>query len=241
MYTEAWWGAAGGIGKVPLFFRVAVAILFWTTLLAAALLVPAGTFDWWRAWVLIGAMGALTLGATSALFRSHKDLIEERIRLPIQRGQPAADKIIIALVVPMFYGLLVFTALDVFRLHLLGAPSAVVSLFGLALFFAGWRIAYLAARENSFASAAVKHTERQAVVDTGVYGIVRHPMYAGAIPLLIGIPLWLQSYAGAVAALVPIGLFVVRILVEERFLAQALDGYEAYTRRVRYRLVPLLW
>ena len=66
-------------------------------------------------------------------------------------------------------------------------------------------------------------------------------MYAGAIPLLIGIPLWLQSYAGAVAALVPIGLFVVRILVEERFLAQALDGYEAYTRRVRYRLVPLLW
>jgi protein-S-isoprenylcysteine O-methyltransferase Ste14 len=101
----------------------------------------------------------------------------------------------------------------------------------------------LALRENAFAAPVVKYQkERQhRVIESGVYSVVRHPMYAGAVPLLVSIPLWLESYAAAMLASVPIGALVLRILVEEQFLRRALAGYDAYTERVRYRLIPLLW
>jgi protein-S-isoprenylcysteine O-methyltransferase Ste14 len=76
---------------------------------------------------------------------------------------------------------------------------------------------------------------------TGVYGIVRNPMYAGAVLLMIGMPLWLESYAAALFAIVPIILLAVRIVFEEQFLRQELSGYDAYTERVRYKLLPYVW
>jgi protein-S-isoprenylcysteine O-methyltransferase Ste14 len=122
-------------------------------------------------------------------------------------------------------------------------PGPLVSSLGLVLFAAGWGIMTLALRENAFAAPVVKHQEerQQTVIDTGVYGVVRHPMYAGAVLLLVGMPLWLESYAAAMLASVPIGTLVLRILVEEQFLRRELKGYDAYTERVRYRLIPFLW
>ena len=101
----------------------------------------------------------------------------------------------------------------------------------------------LALRENAFAAPVVKYQEdrQHTVIESGVYGVVRHPMYAGAVPLLIGMPLWLESYAVALLASIPIGTFVVRILVEQQFLRRELAGYNAYTERVRYRLIPFVW
>jgi protein-S-isoprenylcysteine O-methyltransferase Ste14 len=91
--------------------------------------------------------------------------------------------------------------------------------------------------------SVVRHQDErhQTVVDTGVYGTVRHPMYAGTVPLLVGMSLWLESYAAALLATVPIALLAVRTLVEERFLKRELKGYDAYAERVRYRLIPFLW
>ena len=108
----------------------------------------------------------------------------------------------------------------------------------MVLLFAGGRLVGLAMRENRFAAVVVRHQqERQhVVIDTGVYRVVRHPMYASLIPSLVGVALWLESYAGALVAVVPAGLLVVRILFEERFLKRELPGYDAYTQRVRYRL-----
>jgi protein-S-isoprenylcysteine O-methyltransferase Ste14 len=122
-------------------------------------------------------------------------------------------------------------------------PATMVSSLGLLLFVAGWWIISLAFRENAFAAPVVKHQEErhQTVIDTGVYSIVRHPLYTGTALLLVGMPLWLESYAAAVLASVPIGLLAVRILFEERFLKRELKGYKAYTGRVRYRLIPWLW
>jgi Phospholipid methyltransferase len=76
---------------------------------------------------------------------------------------------------------------------------------------------------------------------TGLYGIVRHPMYAGFVPFIVGMSLWLESYAAAVLASVPIGTLALRIPVEEQFLRRELQGYDAYMERVRYRLIPFLW
>jgi protein-S-isoprenylcysteine O-methyltransferase Ste14 len=226
---------------MPLLVKVTASVLFWMSFFAAVLFIPAGTVNWWRGWVFLGVLVAGTVYAIASLLPTHRDLIEERIKLPIQKDQPLADKIVLIVFFAAFYGLVAFIPLDVFRFHLLGAPGSLVSSLGLALVVGGWVIAYLALRENAFAAAVVKHPARQTVVDTGVYGIVRHPMYAGGIPLLIGMPLWLESYAGAVLALVPIATVIVRALLEERFLRRELPGYDAYAERVRYRLVPLLW
>ena len=143
----------------------------------------------------------------------------------------------------VFFGLIAFIPLDVFRLHLLGKPGAVVSGLGLVLVVAGWWIISLSFKENAFAAPVVKHQEERQhrVIDTGVYGIVRHPMYAGFVLFVIGMTRRLESYAAAVLARVPIGMVALRVLVEEHFLRRELKGYGAYTERVRYRLIPFLW
>jgi protein-S-isoprenylcysteine O-methyltransferase Ste14 len=101
----------------------------------------------------------------------------------------------------------------------------------------------LAVRDNTFAALVVRHQQErhQVVVDRGVYAVVRHPMYAGGIPLMVGMPLWLGSVAGALLAVVPIATLVLRVLVEERLLRRELEGYDAYTRKVRWRLIPFIW
>lgn len=190
----------------------------------------------WR--VLVGAVAS-----TASLRRASPALLEERFKSPVQKGQPPADKIVVLLLIGAFVAEIAFIPVDVFRLHLLARPGAFVSLAGLILFAAGWWAMLLALRANPFAAPAVKHQEerQQVATDSGPYSLARHPMYTGAALLFVGMPLWLESYAATILASVPIGLLVLRILVEERFLRRELPGYDAYTRRVRYRLIPFLW
>lgn len=226
-----------------LIFKLAVGIIIQMAIFGGLLFLPAGTLNWWRAWVLLGAIFVGFFASAAALFPAHKDLLAERVKSPLQRGQPLADKIVLALLILSFYGLIAFIPMDVFRFQLIGMPRIFVSSLGLVLFLSGWRIAFLALRENTFAAPVVKlQKEReQKVIDTGVYGVVRHPLYAGGMLFIVGIPLWLGSYAGVLLSAVPVGLLVVRVLIEERFLRSQLKGYEDYTKRVRYRLIPFLW
>ncbi|MFN0051960.1 MAG: methyltransferase family protein [Planctomycetales bacterium] len=124
--------------------------------------------------------------------------------------------------------------------HLTTRPGPVLSTLGLALFVCGWWIMSLALLQNAFAAPAVTHQEerQQTVIDSGVYGVVRHPMYAGALPLLVGMPLWLESYSAAAFAIVLIGILMVRIVFEEKFLRRKLSGYNAYADKVHYQLIP---
>ena len=224
-------------------FKLIVGVILNVAIFGGFLFLPAGTLDWWRAWVFLGVVFVGTVASTVSVFRVNKDLLEERFKPPVQKGQPFADKIVVVLLIAAFVGLLVFIPLDVFRFHLVAKPGTFVSSLGLVLFVAGWWIMTLALRENAFAAPVVKHQEerQQKVIDSGVYSVVRHPMYAGGVPLLVGMPLWLESYAAALLASVPIGTLVLRILVEEQFLRRALAGYDSYTERVRYRLIPFLW
>jgi protein-S-isoprenylcysteine O-methyltransferase Ste14 len=207
------------------------------------LLVPAGTLSWWRAWVFLGVVFVGTVASTVTLFRVNKDLLEERFKPPVQKGQPLADKIVVVLLIAGFVSLTVFIPLDVFRFHLMARPGTLILSLGLLLFVVGWWIMTLALRENAFAAPVVKHQaeRQQTVIDSGVYGVVRHPMYAGAVLVFVGMPLWLESYAATVLASFPIATLVGRILIEEQFLRRKLAGYDAYTRKVRYRLIPLVW
>ncbi len=224
-------------------FKLIGGVVFNVAIFGGLLFLPAGTLDWCRAWVFLGVVFVGTVASTVSVFRVNKDLLEERFKPPLQRGQPLADKIVVVLLIAAFVSVIVFIPLDVFRFHLMAKPGALVSSLGLVLFVVGWWIMTLALRENAFAAPVVKHQEerQQTVIDSGVYGVVRHPMYAGAVPLLVGMPLWLESYAAAMVASIPIGTLAARILVEEQFLKRELPGYDTYTERVRCRLIPFVW
>ena len=227
-----------------MFLRKLILGLLWNTAIyTAVLFVPAGTFRWWRAWVFLCVIMVSTVATMVGVMRTRTGLLNERYKGLVQKGQPWFDRGLVLAFVAAYLGSLVFIPLDVFQFHLLSKPSLWVSSFGMLLIVAGWVIISLVFRENAFAAPVVRHqTEREhKVVDTGVYSIVRHPMYLGIFVFNIGIALWLESYAGALLAIGPIGLLAVRILFEERFLRRELPGYDAYTEKVRYRLVPHVW
>ena len=220
-----------------------VSVLMNVAIYGGLLFLPAGTLNWWRAWLFLGVVFIGTTATLLGVFRNRQDLLNERFRPPIQKGQPLADKIVLLVFIAAFFAVVVSIPLDVFRFHILPKPGTFVTSLGIILFIAGWWIISLSFCENAFAAPVVKHqVERhQTVIDSGVYGIVRHPMYAGVVLVLIGMPIWLESYAAALLASMPIGLLVLRILIEEHFLRQKLQGYDAYTQRVRYRLIPFFW
>jgi protein-S-isoprenylcysteine O-methyltransferase Ste14 len=223
--------------------RLIFSVIQITLIFGALLFAPAWTMSWWRAWAFVGVAIAGTITTMVCVFPGREELLNERVKPVIQKGQPLADKVIMVLYITAFIGLVVFIPLDVFRFQLISKPSVMASSFGLVLIIAGWIIISLALRENAFAAPVIKYQKerRHKVVDTGLYGVVRHPIYAGGAFFFIGVPLWLESYAGALLAIIPISLLILRIFIEERFLRQNLDGYEAYLKRVRYRLVPYLW
>lgn len=222
---------------------MAVGLALYVALFAALLFVPAGTLRWRRAWVALGVMAVLRAVAVVRAVRANPELMVERTGLPIREGQPVLDRVLVISFMASFAALIAFCSADVFHLRLLPRPPLAVSVAGLLLFAAGWWIAGLTVKVNAFAAVAVRHQpeRRHTVVDTGVYAVVRHPMYAGTAGVMVGMGLWLGSYAGALLALVPIALLAVRIVLEERFLHRTLPGYDEYARRVRWRLVPGLW
>jgi protein-S-isoprenylcysteine O-methyltransferase Ste14 len=224
--------------------RLIGSVILNVAIFALLLFLPAGTVAWPRAWIFLGVVFVCVAATMFGIFlRGNEELLKERYRAPFQKGQPLADKIILPIFIATFAGAIIFIPLDVFRFQMLGGPGAMVSFIGLMLFVFGWSVIAFALKENAFAAPVVKHqAERhQTVIDHGVYRVVRHPMYAGAALLMIGMPLWLGSYAATALAIIPIATIALRILIEERFLTRELAGYDAYSARVRYRLIPFLW
>jgi len=223
--------------------KVVAGVVFNVVFYALLLFVPAGTLHWWRAWVFL----AVTVGVMAAVIFSilpdNADLFSQRAKGIIQKGQPLWDRVLVILLVVSFVGQIVLIPLDVFRFHLLPKSGGLVSFFGLALYVAGWWIMTLAMKVNPFAVPVVRlQKERhQRVIDTGIYAVVRHPMYTGFVPMVMGTALWLESYFAALFAIVPIAVLAVRSVFEERFLKRKLKGYDAYTEKVRYRLIPFVW
>jgi protein-S-isoprenylcysteine O-methyltransferase Ste14 len=220
------------------------ALFYSLTIFGVLLFLPAGTLHWPRAWWFMAVVLIANLLSMAFIFRGNEALLDERLKPPVQKGQPLADRILVVTLLLAFVAGTALIPLDIFRFHFpLGAPGIVVSSIGCILFVVGWTIMAIALRENTFAAPVVKHQadRQQAVVDSGLYGVVRHPMYSGGILFLLGMPLWLGSYTATLVFLVAAVLLVVRIGIEQRFLRRELKGYDAYTQKVRYRLIPHLW
>jgi protein-S-isoprenylcysteine O-methyltransferase Ste14 len=223
--------------------KLIAGVVFNVAFYALLLFVPAGTLNWWRAWVFLAVTVVVMALAVFSILPDNAGLFSQRARGIIQKGQPLWDRVFVILLVVSYVGQIVLIPLDVFRFHFVPKPSGFVSFFGLALYVAGWWIMTLAIKANPFAVPVVRLQEErhQRVIDTGIYAVLRHPMYAGFVPMAIGPALWLRSYLAAFLAVVPIAVLAVRSVFEERFLKRELKGYEAYTEKVRYRLIPFVW
>jgi protein-S-isoprenylcysteine O-methyltransferase Ste14 len=223
--------------------KVIAGIVFNVAFYALLLFVPARTLRWWRAWAFLAVTLAVMAAAVFSIWPDNADLFSQRAKGVIQKGQPLCDRVLVILLVVSYVGQIVFIPLDVFRFHLVPKPDGLVSFLGLALYVAGWWIMTLAMKVNPFAVPVVRLQEErhQRVIDTGIYAVVRHPMYAGFVPMVVGPALWLESYVAALLAIVPIAVLAVRSMFEEQFLKRALKSYDAYTEKVRYRVIPFVW
>jgi protein-S-isoprenylcysteine O-methyltransferase Ste14 len=223
--------------------KVIAGVLFNVAFYALLLFVPAGTLHWWRAWVFLVVTVLVMAAAIYSILPDNSGLFSERARGVIQKGQPLWDRVLVILLLVSFVGQILFIPLDVLRFHFAPKTSGLISFFGLALYVAGWWLITLAMKANPFAVPVVRLQEErhQRVIDTGVYAVVRHPMYSGFIPMVVGPALWLGSYTAAALAIIPIAVLAVRRVFEEQFLKRKLQGYDGYTEKVRYRLIPFLW
>jgi protein-S-isoprenylcysteine O-methyltransferase Ste14 len=211
-----------------------------TALFAFFLLVPAQTLHWRRVWILLGINAVC---AAIVVIRMPQDLLKERMKGPVQQGQPVVDKVILISFMASFAAVVAFIPIDRFHLHLLPVPPLAISIVGLLIYMSGLAITGSAALANAFAAPVVRLQKDRShhVVDTGPYRFVRHPMYAGLAPIIVGMALWLGSWAAAIAAIVPIALIAIRAVFEEKFLVRELSGYDDFTRRTRFRLIPYVW
>lgn len=211
---------------------------FFCGLLMVGLLIflPAGTLAYSNGWLLIGLLfGPMLIAGFVMFFKSPAFLAKRLDAKEKQRTQ----KGVLAFSGLMFIGGFVVAGLD-FRFGWSKMPSAV-TVIASVLFLTAYALYAEVMRENAYLSRTIKVEEGQTVVDTGLYGIVRHPMYMATILLFLMIPLVLGSwYALIVFACYP-GLIAVRLTDEEKLLTKELPGYAAYKQKVRYRIIPFIW
>ncbi|MGA5466179.1 methyltransferase family protein [Mycobacterium sp. NPDC050041] len=202
--------------------------------------IPAWTIDYWQAWALLAVMYVVsTCFPAFYLMRRNPAALERRLRGgPTEEGRSVQKGVMAGLWLAVGAQFVV-SALD----HRFGwsrVPTAVC-VVGLTVAAAGLFIVSLVIIQNSYAAAVVRVEEGQTVVSTGLYGLMRHPMYTGNLLVMIGIPLALGSYWGLIFVILFVAVITVRIRDEEGLLRDELQGYQEYTQKVRYRLVPGMW
>ncbi|OBB84739.1 methyltransferase family protein [Mycolicibacterium peregrinum] len=213
--------------------------VFGLALFAVTLFWPAGTFHYWQAWVFIAVFMATTMVPSIYLAVRDPAALQRRLH-----GGPTAEtrivqKIVIWAVTGSAFAAFALSALD-HRFGWSSVPVAVVIL-GNVLVAVGLILAQTVVFQNSFAGASIQVEDDQPLVSTGLYGLVRHPMYFGAVLMMFGTPLALGSYWALLVSIASIPIFGVRIADEEKMLRAELDGYDGYTQKVPYRLLPYVW
>jgi protein-S-isoprenylcysteine O-methyltransferase Ste14 len=211
-----------------------LAILLWI-----ALFVPAWTLNYWQAWVFWLVFVISTLAISTYFMQKDLTLVASRLKVGAAAEQERTQRLTQAFISIFFILLILVPALD--HRYKWSTVLPALSLVGDAFVGLGLLIIFLVFKENTYTSVLVEVKEGQKVISTGLYGKVRHPMYSGALFMLLFIPLALGSYWGLLALPPILVAIAARIMSEEKFLAKDLEGYTEYCRKVRYRLVPYVW
>ncbi|MBR2796875.1 MAG: isoprenylcysteine carboxylmethyltransferase family protein [Clostridia bacterium] len=200
------------------------------------LFLPAGTFAFWQAWLLIGILFIPMLIAGLIMMMKSPGLLRKRLDA---REEESEQKAVIALSGLMFLAAFVVAGLN-FRFKWIVLPHWV-SWAAAAVFLLAYALYAEVLRENVWLSRTVEVQENQKVIDTGLYGVVRHPMYMSTLLLFLSMPLVLGSVLSFAIMLAYIPIIAKRIRNEEKVLESGLEGYAEYKRRVRYKVIPLVW
>jgi protein-S-isoprenylcysteine O-methyltransferase Ste14 len=199
-------------------------------------LLPAGTFNYWQFYTYMAIIVIPMMFVLSYFLKNDPSFLERRTRI---REKEKQQKIIQSVFSLLFFSVFIICGFDR-RYGWSDVPLHIVVLADIAV-LTGYIIIFFVFKQNSYASRIVEVDKNQTVISTGLYGIIRHPMYAGVIIMYLPTPISLGSYWGLIpVATIPLAL-VLRIINEEKVLNQDLPGYKEYCQKTKYRLIPFLW
>ena len=219
-----------------LFMKAITRFLAGLLIVGLLLFLPAGTFQYPQGWLLLGILFVPMFIAGLVMLKKNPELLKKRLSA---KEKETEQKEVILFSGIMFLAAFILAGLS-FRFGWLMLPFSVSIIFG-AVFLAAYALYAEVLRENTYLSRTIEVQENQKVIDTGLYGIVRHPMYMATVFLFLAMPLVLGSVISFVIMLCYIPIIVKRIRNEELVLTKDLNGYEAYTKKVKYRLIPYIW
>jgi protein-S-isoprenylcysteine O-methyltransferase Ste14 len=213
--------------------------LFLMIIMGALLFIPAGTVYYMQAWLYLLTFAVSTILITIYLFKNDPKLLEKRVNAGAAAEKEQSQKVIQAIAGVFFCLIYVVAGLD-YRFHW-SRISEFISILANAFVLLGFFIVFLVFKENSYTSAIIEVDKEQKVISTGMYAVVRHPMYFGAILMLIFSSVALGSYWALLCVAALTVSIIARLLNEEKFLSENLSGYDEYCKKVRYHLIPFIW
>ena len=219
-----------------LFSQAIVKFVSGLLLVGVLVFLPAGTFSFWQGWLLLGILFVPMFAAGLIMMKKSPDLLRKRLNVKEEQSE---QKTVILLSGIMFLAAFIFAGLN-FRFGWIRLP-AWVSVAAAVFFLIAYMLYAEVLRENAYLSRTIEVQENQKVVDTGLYGVVRHPMYMTTLILFLAMPLVLGSLISFVITLAYIQIIAKRIRNEEEVLEDGLEGYKEYKKRVRYKVIPFIW
>ena len=219
-----------------LFANGIVKFLSGIVLVGLPLFLSAGSFAYWNAWLFMGILFIPMFIAGIILMKKNPYLLERRLDVKEKQSQ---QKTVIALSSIMFLSGFIVAGLD-FRFQWIKIPEWT-AIIGAVIFLIAYGLYAEVLRENTYLSRTIEVQENQKVIDTGLYGIVRHPMYAVTVILFLSMPIVLGSLIAFIIFLTYPFIIAGRIINEEKVLEEGLAGYSEYKKKVKYRLIPFIW
>ncbi len=219
-----------------LFYQALIKFVMGILIVGILLFLPAGTFDYWQAWLLIAILFIPMFFAGIVMMLKSPELLQKRLNANEKESE---QKKVIALSGSMFLAAFIVAGLNI-RFGWFILP-AWISYVAVCIFLFAYILYAEVLRENMYLSRTVEVQENQKVIDTGLYGIVRHPMYMVTLFLFLSMPLVLGSVFSFFILLLYIPIIRKRIKNEEKVLEQGLQGYPEYEKKVKYRIIPYIW
>lgn len=202
----------------------------------ALLFLPAGTFHYWQAWVLLGTLVVLMLPLSYYLLKRDPKMLARRLKMTEQSKSQRWIILLLTIIVITEFLLPGFDQ----RWGWSQIPAGIVIAADI-LAAGAYYLYFLVIRENSYASRVIEVEQGQKVISSGPYAVIRHPMYTSMILLFLVIPIALGSYWALIPAVLCVPLYIARILDEEKMLIRDLPGYAEYMQKVKHRLLPGIW
>lgn len=222
--------------SLKLFIEALLKFLLGVLLVGLLIFFPAGTIDYFNGWLFMGVLFIPMFIAGIIMIIKNPNLLKSRLDA---KEKEKKQSLVVKLSGLIFIIAFILAGLD-FRNGWLKLPM-YVSYIGIIIFLLSYLMYAFVLKQNSYLSRTIKVQEGQQVIDTGLYGIIRHPMYTATIFLFLSMPLILGSLISFFVLLLYPVLIIIRLLNEEKYLIKELNGYQEYMKKVKYRLFPFIW